>query len=95
MKKVLALLLVFLTVASLTACSPTSEPKSETNASSAPVDNSAAESAGNKVVIYSGAEEYRNEYFLKRLNEEFPDYDITIEYMPTGNLAAKLAAEGT
>lgn len=49
----------------------------------------------NKVVIYSGAEEYRNEYFLKRLREQFPDYDISIEYMPTGNLAAKLAAEGT
>ncbi len=48
-----------------------------------------------KVVIYSGAEEYRNEYFLKRLQEEFPEYSITIEYMPTGNLAAKLAAEGT
>ena len=49
----------------------------------------------NKVVIYSGAEEYRNEYFKQRLSEEFPDYDIVIEYMPTGNLAAKLAAEGT
>lgn len=49
----------------------------------------------NRVVIYSGAEEYRNEYFLKRLKEQFPDYDISIEYMPTGNLAAKLAAEGT
>ena len=48
-----------------------------------------------RVVIYSGAEEYRNEYFLKRLQEEFPEYSITIEYMPTGNLAAKLAAEGT
>ena len=51
--------------------------------------------SSNRVVIYSGAEEYRNEYFLQRLNEQFPDYDITIEYMPTGNLAAKLAAEGT
>ncbi len=51
--------------------------------------------SSNKVVIYSGAEEYRNEYFLKRIQEEFPDYDVTIEYMPTGNLAAKLAAEGT
>lgn len=49
----------------------------------------------NKVVIYSGAEEYRNEYFMKRLKEQFPVYDISIEYMPTGNLAAKLAAEGT
>ena len=53
------------------------------------------EKKDNKVVIYSGAEEYRNEFFLKRLNEQFPDYDISIEYLPTGNLAAKLAAEGT
>lgn len=48
----------------------------------------------NRVVIYSGAEEYRNEYFQQRLNEEFPEYDIVIEYMPTGNLAAKIQAEG-
>jgi len=56
----------------------------------------AAESAeqSKRVVIYSGAESYRNEYFMKRLKEQFPDYDISIEYMPTGNLAAKLAAEG-
>ena len=46
------------------------------------------------VVIYSGAEEYRNAYFQKRLNEQFPGYNITIEYMPTGYLAAKLASEG-
>ncbi len=52
------------------------------------------DSDDNHVVIYSGAEEYRNEYFMKRLKEQFPDYDISIEYMPTGNLAAKLAAEG-
>ncbi len=53
------------------------------------------DTSSNKVVIYSGAEEYRNEYFLKRINEVFPDYEIVIEYMPTGNLAAKLAAEGS
>ena len=46
------------------------------------------------VVIYSGAEEYRNAYFQKRLNEQFPEYKISIEYMPTGYLAAKLASEG-
>ena len=49
----------------------------------------------NRVVIYSSAEEYRNEHFQKRLNEEFPDYDIIIEYMPSGNQAAKIQAEGT
>ena len=48
----------------------------------------------NRVVIYSSAEEYRNEYMQKRLEEEFPKYDIVIEYMPSGNQAAKIQAEG-
>ena len=51
--------------------------------------------ADNKVVIYSSAEEYRNEYFQQELNKQFPDYQITIEYMTSGNQAAKLLAEGT
>lgn len=46
------------------------------------------------VVIYSSAEDYRNEYLQSRLNEQFPDYKIVIEYMPTGNHAAKILAEG-
>ena len=61
----------------------------------APEATSELDDSNHRVVIYSGAEEYRNEYFFKRLLEQFPDYDISIEYMPTGNLAAKLAAEGT
>ncbi len=52
--------------------------------------------AGGKetVVIYSSAEDYRVEHMRQRLAEEFPQYDIIIEYMPTGNQAAKLLAEG-
>ena len=46
------------------------------------------------VTIYSSAEDYRNEYYLSRLQEQFPDYDITIEYMETGKHAAKILAEG-
>lgn len=83
MKKILALFLIVIMVFSLIACSNGSQKAGN------------GELSDNKVIIYSGAEEYRNEYFMKRLTEEFPDYDITIEYMPTGNLAAKLAAEGT
>jgi iron(III) transport system substrate-binding protein len=49
----------------------------------------------NQVVIYSTSEDFRIEYFQRRLNEQFPDYNIIINYMPTGNLAAKLKAEGT
>ena len=47
-----------------------------------------------RVLIYSSAEEYRNAHFQKRLNEQFPNYDIIIEYMPSGNQAAKIQAEG-
>lgn len=82
LRRVVAASLAVVTAVAMTACSSTEK---------APNDGDAA----NQVVIYSGAEEYRNEYFTKRLNEQFPDYDISIEYMPTGNLAAKLAAEGT
>ena len=48
----------------------------------------------NSVTIYSSAEDYRNEHYLNRLNEQFPEYDITIEYMETGKHAARLLAEG-
>lgn len=46
------------------------------------------------VLIYTSAEDYRVEDMTKRLAEKFPNYDITIEYMSTGNHAAKLLAEG-
>lgn len=47
-----------------------------------------------KILIYSTAEDFRNEYFQKKLNEKFPEYDVTIQYISTGNCAAKLKAEG-
>lgn len=46
------------------------------------------------VVIYTSAESYRVEHMRQRLLEEFPEYEILIEYMPTGNQAARLLAEG-
>lgn len=46
------------------------------------------------VLIWSGAEEYRNAAFQTALNAQFPDYDIYIEYMSTGDMAAKVVAEG-
>ena len=45
-------------------------------------------------MIYTSAESYRVEYMRQRLLEEFPQYEIHIEYMPTGNQAARLLAEG-
>lgn len=46
------------------------------------------------VIIYTSAEDYRVAYMTERLNQAFPQYSIIIEYMPTGNHAAKLLAEG-
>lgn len=48
-----------------------------------------------KVVIYTSAEDFRVEDLQARLKEVFPDYDVVIEYMSTGDHAAKLLSEGT
>ncbi len=47
-----------------------------------------------KIIIYSSGEDYKIEYMNNRLKEQFPDYDITIEYVSSGNHAAKLLSEG-
>lgn len=70
------------------------------SAGSAPAASSAASSAAapaegaNKVVIYTPTEDYLIEYMQQRLDEQFPDYDISLEYYHSGDLAAKLLAEG-
>ena len=46
------------------------------------------------VLIYTSVEDYVVEDMNARLKEEFPEYDIIVEYMSTGNHAAKLLAEG-
>lgn len=52
-------------------------------------------SSDNTVIIYTSLEDYRITYLNSRLAEEFPDYNIIVEYMSTGNHAAKLLAEGS
>lgn len=48
-----------------------------------------------KVLIYSTAEDFRNEMLQKELNNKFPNYDVTVQYVSTGNCVVKLKAEGT
>lgn len=48
-----------------------------------------------RILIYTSVEDYVIEDMNARLSEEFPDYDITVEYVSTGNHAAKLLTEGT
>jgi len=51
--------------------------------------------ASNEVLIFTSSEDYRIEHLQNRLNEQFPQYNVIINYTTTGNLAAKLKAEGT
>ena len=48
----------------------------------------------NKVLIYTSSEDYNMELMKTRLNEKFPTYDISIEYLSTSNIAAKVIEEG-
>ena len=50
--------------------------------------------AKERVLIYTSAEDFRVEHMRQCLTEQFPQYNIVIEYMPTGNHAAKILAEG-
>jgi len=49
----------------------------------------------NSVIIYTSTEDFRTEHMQQLLKEQFPDYNITLQVLSTGNHAAKLKAEGT
>lgn len=45
------------------------------------------------IVIYTSTEDYNMALLQQRLDENFPDYDIVIEYMSTSNIATKIIEE--
>ena len=47
-----------------------------------------------KVVISGACEEERIAFMLPKLQEQFPEYDITFQYVGTGELVSKLQGEG-
>jgi iron(III) transport system substrate-binding protein len=57
--------------------------------------SSSKNAAKDKVTIYTSIEDYRIEYLSKRLDETFPNYDVSIVFYSTGDHIAKLLAEGT
>ncbi|MFP3089889.1 extracellular solute-binding protein [Treponema sp. TIM-1] len=48
----------------------------------------------NRVVIFTSTEDFRTEHMQELLTQQFPNYDITVEVLSTGNHAAKIKAEG-
>lgn len=51
-------------------------------------------SAKERILIYTSVEDYVIEDMNARLSEQFPNYNIIIEYVSTGSHAAKLLTEG-
>ena len=47
----------------------------------------------NHIIICASTEQFRNDDLQQQLNEKFPQYNITVMYMPTGKAAAKIYAE--
>ena len=56
---------------------------------------SACGGTSNKIVIYTCQEEERIQAMKKALDEKFPDLNVVVEQMGTGNLAAKIKSEGS
>jgi iron(III) transport system substrate-binding protein len=54
-----------------------------------------ASKESNQVVIYTSTEDFRTEHMRQLLDEQFPQYDIVLQVLSTGNHAAKIKAEGT
>lgn len=52
-------------------------------------------SGGDRVVIYTSMEEERNQALKEQIKEAFPNKRIVVQYMATGNSAAKIKNEGT
>ena len=51
-------------------------------------------STKDRIVIYTSMEEDRNQALKEQLKEKFPDKNIVVQYMATGNSAAKIKNEG-
>lgn len=48
-----------------------------------------------RVVIYTSMEEVRNQKLKEMVAEEFPNLDVVVQYLATGNSAAKIKNEGS
>ena len=46
------------------------------------------------IIIYTSAESFRIDYMNKRMKEQFPDYDVRIEYKSSGDQASLMKAAG-
>lgn len=48
-----------------------------------------------EIIIFTSMEDYRMEYMQEKLNKQFPDYKVLLEYKSSGDHAASIKAAGT
>lgn len=82
MKKTAALLMVFAMTVSMTACGNGKETGNSGNNSS------------DRVVIYTAAEDERIAYLQEEFDKKFPDTEVVLQSLGTGEMLSKLQAEG-
>lgn len=51
------------------------------------------DTSGDTIVIYSALEQYRNDDLKEHLDEQFPNYNVQIMYLPTAKIGAKINSE--
>ena len=81
-KKIVSILVIAVSILGLLAGCSNNENKDS------------ASSKGNRVVIYTAAEDERIAYIQEELDKKFPDTEIVIQSLGTGQLLSKLQAEG-
>ena len=82
MKKAAALMMTFVMAVSMTACGGSNESGSNNSNS-------------DRVVIYTASEDERIAYLQDELDKKFPDTEIVLQSLGTGEMLSKLQAEGT
>lgn len=58
-----------------------------------PIGTAEAKSDTAKIVIWTAGEDYRNDFYLNKLKEKFPNYTFVLEYMNSSTIAAKIMGE--
>ena len=89
-KKLMAVLVVLCCACLLlTGCG-----SKDNNAAAPQGETQAAGTAKDRVVIYTAAEDERIAYIQEELNRQFPDTEIVIQSLGTGQMLSRLQAEG-
>ncbi|MBR0164397.1 MAG: extracellular solute-binding protein [Lachnospiraceae bacterium] len=87
--RIARVLLLLMTAGLLAGCS-----QGATGSGAGASQGSASAGENTDIIIWTSGEDYKNETYLNSLREKFPEYNITLEYMSSSSMAAKVSEEG-